>query len=468
MKSLLQKLTHQVSNTVRSIDRFGIPINLTYNKNNKFKTHFGGVWSLLMHALFVFYMIFLLVNLVEKKTANVSMSNTVRDVVSDKTEHYFAKDDFVLSMGILNQNHSLLGDYMKQYFDLIVYQGRMVIDENGETQWETRPLELETWEERYPVRNNAALKYYHNDKFVWVKDDDYYLKSNWYADDTTLLSIELRKWNSTLSPNCKSDEEINEFVKDKYYEILMVDRYFDAQNYTQPVGKTMTDNFYYTIHPEMTKQTQVYVKENKLELMDSFFQYGETEKSTFYSISGGFEDYKIFDGNIFVVTYFVLDREVATHRRTIYSFFDMLAQLGGVFHLLYSFLNVFLYYYSEKMLQYSILRKCYQFSSDAADKMPVFNKREIHQNSKDSTPMPKLSLARAFSTIVNNNKPVIDSGTPIWNNVADKLATGPNLTQNQANDLAAIMKQRRRFDFSSLDFIYGILCPIKLFWWCCK
>ena len=96
-----------------------------------------------MHALFVFYMIFLLVNLVEKKTANFSTSNTVRDVISDKNEHYFAKNDFVLSMGILYENHSLLDDYMKQYFELIVYQGRMIIDENGEAQRETRLLELE-------------------------------------------------------------------------------------------------------------------------------------------------------------------------------------------------------------------------------------------------------------------------------------------------------------------------------------
>jgi len=119
-----------------------------------------------------------------------------------------------------------------------------------------------------------------------VKDDDYFLRSNWYADDYTIMLIELAKCNSTTSANCKSDEEIDEFVKDKFFEIIMTNKYFDADNYTHLVGKTLTDNIYYTLFPQITKQTHIYVKNNLLELMDSFFQYGEPEKSNFYSISG--------------------------------------------------------------------------------------------------------------------------------------------------------------------------------------
>jgi len=467
MKSLLQRITIQVASTVRSIDSFGKPINLTYNRDNKFKTYLGGSWSLLMHMVFCFYFVFLSATTMKKSTSNISMSETTRDVLTDKTQHYFGKDDFILSMGITSDNHSLLDDFMKQYFELRAVQIKIIINEDGEETREIRPLRLETWGEKYPVRNNASLMRYHYDKFVWVKDDDYYLKSNWFADDYTIMAIRLMKWDPTTTPNCKSDEQINEFISGKYFEIMMVNRYFDSQNYTQPVRTTMTDQFYYTIHPEMTKQTHVYVEENKLELMDSFFQYGETEKSTFYSISGGFEDYKPLEENTYVDTYFLLDKKVTTYRRTIYSLFDMLAHLGGVFHLFYTFLFVFLYYYSEKMLQYSILRKCYQFSSNAPDKMPVFNERDIQKDNNLNKPSYEWRMTRAFSSIVKNNKPSQISNKNIQK-TADELATGPNLTHSQANDLAAIMKQRRRFDFSALDFFYGILCPIKLLWWCCK
>jgi len=220
-----------------------------------------------------------------------------------------------------------------------------------------------------------------------VKDDDYFLRSNWYADDYTIMSIELSKCNSTASANCKSDEEINEFVKDKFFEIIMTNKYFDADNYTHPVGKTLTENIYYTLFPQMTKETHIYVKNNVLELMDSFFQYGEPEKSNFYSISGGFDNYRMQKDDLYVNAYFLLQNEVTTHKRTIYSLFDMLGHLGGVFHLFYSCLYVFLYYYSEKMLQYSILRKCYQINSDAPDKMPVFDAREVEIDQIPQTPV---------------------------------------------------------------------------------
>jgi len=72
-------------------------------------------------------------------------------------------------------------------------------------------------------------------------------------------------------------------------------------------------------------------------------------------------------------------------------------------------------------------------------------------------------MTQAFSPIVERNKPSQTSNENI-KKTADELATGPNLTHSQANDLAAIMKQRRRFDFSVFDFLYGILCPIKLLW----
>jgi len=402
-----------------------------------------------------------------KSTSNISMGETTRDVFSDKTKHYFGKDDFILSMGITSQKHSLLDDYMKQYLELRVVETKVTVNEDGGVTREIRPLRLETWGERYPDRNNASIKRYHLDKLVWVKDDDYYLKSNWSADEYTIMAIKLMKWDPATTPNCKSDEEINEFISGKYFQYIMIDRYFDPQNYTHPVGKMMTDQFYYTMHPEMTKQTHVYIKENKLELMDSFFQYGETKKSNFYSISEGFEDYKPLEDNTYVATYFLMDKKVTTYKRTIYSLFDMLAQLGGVFNFLYTFLYVFLNYYSEKMLQYSILRKCYQFSSNAPDKMPVFTESDIQKDNNLNKSSHEWRMTQAFSPIVERNKPSQTSNENI-KKTADELATGPNLTHSQANDLAAIMKQRRRFDFSVFDFLYGILCPIKLLWWCCK
>jgi len=79
-----------------------------------------------------------------KSTSNISMGETTRDVFSDKTKHYFGKDDFILSMGITSQKHSLLDDYMKQYLELRVVETKVTVNEDGGVTREIRPLRLET------------------------------------------------------------------------------------------------------------------------------------------------------------------------------------------------------------------------------------------------------------------------------------------------------------------------------------
>jgi len=79
-----------------------------------------------------------------KSTSNISMSETTRDVLTDKTKHYFGKGDFILSMGIAFENHSLLDDFMKQYFELRVVQIKILLNKDGEETREIRPLRLET------------------------------------------------------------------------------------------------------------------------------------------------------------------------------------------------------------------------------------------------------------------------------------------------------------------------------------
>jgi len=47
MKSYLQRFSVGIAKTMRSIDMFGKHITLTYNSEDQFKTHFGGVCTLI-------------------------------------------------------------------------------------------------------------------------------------------------------------------------------------------------------------------------------------------------------------------------------------------------------------------------------------------------------------------------------------------------------------------------------------
>ena len=80
----------------------------------------------------------------------------------------------------------------------------------------------------------------------------------------------------------------------------MLNRFFNMEDFEDPIGESITDKFYYTMMPGNTKQAQIYVKENNLELMDSFMQYGSAEKKSFYSLTGGYVDLQSFKGNTYL------------------------------------------------------------------------------------------------------------------------------------------------------------------------
>jgi len=143
----------------------------------------------------------------------------------------------------------------------------------------------------------------------------------------------------------------------------MLNRFFNMEDFEDPIGESITDKFYYTMMPGNTKQAQIYVKENNLELMDSFMQYGSAEKKSFYSLTGGYVDLQSFKGNTYLNAFFLLDSERTTYKRTVLSFLDMLAQLGGVYSVVEGVIFLFLGFYSERMMYYCILKKAYQFNN---------------------------------------------------------------------------------------------------------
>ena len=74
-----------------------------------------------------------------------------------------------------------------------------------------------------------------------------------------------------------------------------------------------------------------------------------------------------FKDDSYIVTYFMVDSEVTTYRRTVFSFLDMFAQIGGVYQVVSSIMFLFLGFYAERMMYYCVLRKCYQLDSHDND-----------------------------------------------------------------------------------------------------
>jgi hypothetical protein len=131
----------------------------------------------------------------------------------------------------------------------------------------------------------------------------------------------------------------------------MLDKFFDLKNFDNPIGSYITEKYVYNVLDGFTRSSDIYIKQNNLELMDSVFQFKGHEKRKFYSI----ESEKI-DLYKFVTTYLrariLSSPQEVTYNRTVYSFLDMVAQLGGVFNVLRTISFLILGLYAERMMYY--------------------------------------------------------------------------------------------------------------------
>ena len=116
----------------------------------------------------------------------------------------------------------------------------------------------------------------------------------------------------------------------------MIDSYFDLHNFERPVASFLTEKFYYYLNPGLIKYTDIYLKENKLELVDSFFQFSGPKKKTFYSVSSIKESTNMWEGLTYAYLTINLDPETQLYKRTVYSMLDLVGQIGGVFNVIQS------------------------------------------------------------------------------------------------------------------------------------
>ena len=62
--------------------------------------------------------------------------------------------------------------------------------------------------------------------------------------------------------------------------------YFDSDDYETPIKTYVDDRIWFTVMPKITKEADIYVRKNFLELQDSYLQVSGGKKESFISISG--------------------------------------------------------------------------------------------------------------------------------------------------------------------------------------
>ena len=128
-------------------------------------------------------------------------------------------------------------------------------------------------------------------------------------------------------------------------------------------------------------------------MIDDYLQYGQSTQKTFYQVLNKKEQIDAEINGILASFYFRFDAEYNIYERRIYSFGEMLGQIGGLFQIII-FLGVMIVsVFPERLFISSIIRKIYQIDqfkekaiidSTKSNKNKVNTDRNIIINNKNS------------------------------------------------------------------------------------
>lgn len=256
MPSLLKNLSKTLARSIRAIDIFGEPITLTYNRQNKFKTHLGGFWTIGMIIFMWGYFSFLFFTMISRSTINFTTTNIVRDLTEDNKDHFPAQHNFFIAVGLENWTIDLLDDYFKPYIEISVRQISWEYSE--ETGWyqDNKQLNVSAWGDNFEYADKELIESFNFDNYIWIFDEDYSIGGNWYSEKSKYIQIDLKRCDSEVNDYCESESEIDWLVNGETFDIVMLDRYFDLENFDEPISEYITEKYNFRISRAETKRNR--------------------------------------------------------------------------------------------------------------------------------------------------------------------------------------------------------------------
>ena len=177
--------------------------------------------------------------------------------------------------------------------------------------------------------------------------------------------------NTGSNITCASTEQQNNFFKTYDFQARFVNKYFDFNDFENPIKSFIDDRMFFPIQPFQMKSNIVYVKRSFTQLSDSLFPFAEVKNYTFLSV----ENIKAFTSSTdyygthcLAFVLFRIDFDYDIYTRQIYSTSDLLSDLGGILSALFAIGALIVSIVAEKLFYSQIISDIYQTMPSTRDK----------------------------------------------------------------------------------------------------
>ncbi|CAI2361436.1 unnamed protein product [Moneuplotes crassus] len=453
----MKRLIPAVKEGVMSVDMFTKPISLTFRGKDKFTSLLGGIVSTFLIMGVIAYSIQLSIQMFSRSATSKSKSSILKDIINIEDFYDIGEDSFDFAIALLYQE-SGVPMIDPTYFNISIAQRDYEYDFNSNSVIVTdTERKVSICGERYPKINekiDSRRSSFMNISYC-SEDKNFSIGGSIYVSKLKSMKIELKKCVNGTSVVCKSTAEINQKAENLSMFIITGPKYFDFDDYDNPIKGHLDDQYNFRVAAGIRKYVRMYLRKNKVSLLDSVYPFDIEQEKSFYSIGKHNLDFTnehntndpyLIDFEIFQ------DNTIDLYERRVYSFLDLTGQLGGFFEILVIFGGLFVNYFSTKLYNYSLFNQLYCADNNYCS----LHKSEIQIQPKPSKPVHK-HFQREQNEVVKSQESSVSNGSSNQNDPLDK-----NDTKTKLIDLIrAKLLATRTFSFSFKDYLKSCLPFVK-------
>ena len=375
-------------NKIRGLDIYGKAIVLTYEGDETFKTHCGGMISTLIFMLLAAYTALQLRVLILKNDTTVSKSTVFKELINSNEVHNVGERDFVFGMSLNDNSNEYLNDPTYFTYSLRQVTQAYITDSSGSTSIDRNKTDISTTTCGTTSFKNADpnnIQRIGIDNYICPASLDYTIAANFFAPVFHYIEIKVSRCNNaTSSVTCQDSTTIENVMKDSKFSLPIDNTFFDFGNYDNPVNHFLDEQFFWDLAPGFRKKTDIYIRRNEAVLIDDLVQLGQENEVDFFQVVDFREQFELedlVDDFEFLSVFIRLDPKSDVYERRVYSIGDLLGQMGGVYESLMIIGAMFVGIFSERLFISAILRKIYQI--DQIREKEVIEQAKNKRNSKN-------------------------------------------------------------------------------------
>ena len=343
-------MLYKVLNIIKFIDLFGHTPSFVVNQELKYKTIFGGILSIIILILGLILLIFFSIDLFARNSPSINLSTNLEP---NPTKLYYF-DNFEFIIGVNDENLEMV--YDESIFNIKAY---LYSKKGSDEDFFSNPIELDlvqcnevlSTSINYRLFQNINLQNYFciSNKQNNIDINEIYINEFWGNNNFQMIQLRFTECqNTTNYTNCKSHDEIINYLNYKTLSIYIVDNYVSTQNYKKPFARGLKEYFFY-ITPTHTLSLTQYIHHVIVQSDDGLIFTTNKKQNAFQLHDMINHDISYRTSDAFIDFSFQLRNFIVDYKRKYYKFQELIAQVGGVFSCLNLITVLILRFYSSNV-----------------------------------------------------------------------------------------------------------------------